>query len=200
MRIEQKLYQEAVALIRQRYPMGWGGAAALCTEEGTILTSVAPEVINASTELCIETGAICEAHKLNEAVTHIICVVRDDEKSDFKVLTPCGICQERLLYWGPKVKAAVYTSDGELLFKALEELQPYHCYRAYDKSHFQPHRCPICKKDNNCGNLLQEEQYTPCWCTKVRFPSGIFDLIPPEQRGKACICKECVERFVNGEM
>lgn len=55
MNIEQKLYDTAVDLIKKRYPTGWGGAAAMYTEDGRILTSVAPEVINASTELCIET-------------------------------------------------------------------------------------------------------------------------------------------------
>lgn len=37
----------------------------MLTEGGRILTSVSPEVINASAELCMETGAILEAHKLN---------------------------------------------------------------------------------------------------------------------------------------
>ncbi|GAA3412073.1 hypothetical protein GCM10020370_62740 [Paenibacillus hodogayensis] len=40
----------------------------MCTENGLILTSVAPEVINASTVLCIETVAILEAHKLNKKI------------------------------------------------------------------------------------------------------------------------------------
>lgn len=129
--VEQKLYDAAVELIKNRYPHGWGGAAAMYTSNGHILTSVAPEGINASTELCIETGAICEAHKLNEAVTLSICVVRDDEKSNFKVLTPCGVCQERLFYWGENVKAAVHLASGELVFKRLKEIQPYHWSNAY---------------------------------------------------------------------
>ncbi len=58
MNIEQKLYQAAIGLIEKRHPTGWGGAAAMYTNNGEILTSVSPEVINASTELCIETGAI----------------------------------------------------------------------------------------------------------------------------------------------
>lgn len=58
MEIEQRLFQAAVDLIERRYPTGWGGAAAMYTDNGEILTSVAPEVINASTELCMETGAI----------------------------------------------------------------------------------------------------------------------------------------------
>ncbi|WP_071458868.1 cytidine deaminase [Bacillus massilinigeriensis] len=131
MDIEQRLYEAATELIKQRYPSGWGGAAAMYTEDGKILTSVAPEVINASTELCIETGAILEAHKHNTKITYSICVVRDDERAEFKVLTPCGVCQERLFYWGSGVKAAVTNQDGKLVYKTLKEIQPYHWYRAY---------------------------------------------------------------------
>ncbi len=98
MDIEKKLYDSAVELIKEKYPSDWGGAAAMALEDDTILTSIAPEVIVASTELCIETGAILEAHKLGKKVTHSICVVRDDEHSEFKVLSPCGVCQERLIY------------------------------------------------------------------------------------------------------
>ncbi|KDP12231.1 cytidine deaminase [Staphylococcus chromogenes MU 970] len=58
----------------------------MCSKKGEIYISVAPEVINASTELCIETGAILEAHKFNDIITHSICVVRDDEYTEFKVL------------------------------------------------------------------------------------------------------------------
>ncbi|WP_010275893.1 cytidine deaminase [Paenibacillus senegalensis] len=130
-RIEQAIYEAAVELVNQRYPIGWGGAAAVYTDNGLILTSVAPEIINASTELCIETGAILEAHKLNVKITHSICVVRDNEKSEYKVLTPCGICQERLFYWGSKVKAGITNSEEKIIFKTLEELQPYHWYKAY---------------------------------------------------------------------
>lgn len=130
--IEQKLYQAAKELIEKRYPTGWGGAAAMYTNDGEILTSVSPEVINASTELCIETGAILEAHKFNTKITHSICVVRDAENEDFKVLTPCGVCQERLFYWGRDVKVAVYSNDEKpFLFKTLEEVQPYHWSKAY---------------------------------------------------------------------
>lgn len=129
--IEQKLYLAAIDLIKTRYPSGWGGAAAMYTENGQIVTSVSPAVINASTELCIETGAILEAHKLNEKITHSLCVVRDDENSDFKVLTPCGVCQERLYYWGSDVKAAITTKDENVTFKTLEEIQPYHWTKAY---------------------------------------------------------------------
>ncbi|MBO9129901.1 cytidine deaminase [Bacillus sp. 165] len=131
MKQEEELYNCAVEFIKKRYPKGWGGAAAMLTDQGEILISVAPEVINASTELCMETGAICEAHKINQQVTHSICVVRDDEYADFKVLTPCGVCQERLFYWGSEVKAGVYSPEGKIIYKSLAEIQPYHWYEAY---------------------------------------------------------------------
>ncbi|MFC7319976.1 cytidine deaminase [Halobacillus campisalis] len=132
MDIVRKLYQAAKELLERRYPTGWGGAAAMYTIEDEVLTSVAPEVINASTELCIETGAILEAHKYNTKITHSICVVRDNENEEFKVLTPCGVCQERLIYWGRDVKVAVSSNDEKsLLFKTLEEVQPHHWSKAY---------------------------------------------------------------------
>lgn len=131
MNIEQQLFEAAKELIETRYPNGWGGAAAMATDDGRILTSVAPEVVNASTELCIETGAILEAHKLNCRITHTICVVRDDEQAPFKILSPCGVCQERLFYFGAAVKAAVTNPEQALVFKALHELQPYHWLKAY---------------------------------------------------------------------
>lgn len=131
MNIERQLYDAAMELIRMRYPRGWGGAAALYTAGGRVLTSVAPEVINASTELCIETGAICEAHKWGDAVTHSLCVVRDNDDMPFKILSPCGVCQKRLWFWGNDVLAAISSHDGQLVFKRLKELQPYHWSRAY---------------------------------------------------------------------
>lgn len=129
--IEQKLFEEAANFVKLRYPQGWGGAAAVYTEAGSFLISVAPEVINDATHLCMETGAYLEAHKLNERVTHSICVARDDEHSQFKVLTPCGVCQERLFFWGEDVKAAVHDPDGAIIYKRLDEIQPYHWTKAY---------------------------------------------------------------------
>lgn len=131
MNIEQTLYDTAVDFIKKRYPTGWGGAAVIHTDDNRILISVAIDVFNASAELCIETGAICEAHKFNVKVTHCICVVRDDEHSEFKVLTPCGICQERLRFWGEDVLVGVTTSDKSLKYVRLGELMPYYWGKAY---------------------------------------------------------------------
>lgn len=124
--LEQDLYQAAKDLIKQRYPIGWGGGAAIRTKTGKILTSVAPDVKNDSLSLCIEVGAYLEAYKLDEVVTHSLCCCRKDEKSDFLILSPCGICQERLVYWGVDVKVAISAPENQLTFKTIRELQPYH--------------------------------------------------------------------------
>ncbi|KAB2823381.1 MULTISPECIES: cytidine deaminase [Aliivibrio] len=124
--IGKLLYKSAVELIESRYPNGWGGAAAVRTESGKILTSVAPDVKNDGLSLCMEVGAYLEAHKLNEVVTHSLCICREDENSEFLILSPCGICQERLVHWGGNVQAAITTPDNALVFKSLRELMPNH--------------------------------------------------------------------------
>lgn len=129
-KIENEMYGIAKEFIEKRYPEGWGGAAVIHTEEGHYFTSVSIETANASAVLCVETGAILEAHKYNETVTHCLCLVRDDEKSPFKILTPCGICQERLRFWG-NVQVAVTTADNSLQFVPLYDLQPHHWTNAY---------------------------------------------------------------------
>lgn len=126
MSIDTDLHSAAIKLANERYPTGWAGAAAVRTASGKILTSVAPDVKNDSLNLCMEVGAYLEAHKLNEKVTHSLCLSRDSESGDFVILTPCGICQERLTHWGGDVLAAVTNSKNELIFKTVRDLQPYH--------------------------------------------------------------------------
>ncbi|MCG9552742.1 cytidine deaminase [Vibrio sp. Isolate31] len=123
---EQELYHAAVELIKIRYPRGWGGAAAVRTETGKILTSIAPDTKNDALSLCMEVGAFLEAHKLNEKVTHSLCICREDESTEFLVLSPCGVCQERLVHWGGDVKAAISTKENKLVFKTIRELMPHH--------------------------------------------------------------------------
>ena len=94
-------------MIETRYPTGWGGAGVVHTQQGSYFTSVAErDTANSSVILCIETGAMLEAHKYNEKVTHCLCLVRDDEHAPDKVLSPGGVRQERLRYWGSGVQVA----------------------------------------------------------------------------------------------
>ncbi|HAS6231259.1 TPA: cytidine deaminase [Vibrio vulnificus] len=126
--IEKELYQAAIELVNMRYPSGWGGAAAVRTESGKILTSIAPDTKNDALSLCMEVGAYLEAHKLNERVTHSLCLCRESEseKDEFLILSPCGVCQERLVHWGGDVKAAITTPENALVFRTIRELMPHH--------------------------------------------------------------------------
>lgn len=54
-------------------------------------------------------------------------------------------------------------------------------------------KCPICNKENNCGNELEK---ATCWCTTETFPEGIFDLVPEDKRYKACICRGCIKEYI----
>ncbi len=137
LKIGEKMYQTAVELIQHRYPTGWGGAAVIRTEDDSYYTSVAIETANGGAQLCIEVGAMCEAHKFNTKVTHSLCVVRDDENSPFKVLTACGICQERLRFWGTDVFVGVTDAQNTLKFVTLDELQPFHWSSAYPQSELE---------------------------------------------------------------
>lgn len=44
-----------------------------------------------------------EVHKLNKKVTHTLCLCRQNDNDNYEILTPCGVCQERLYYWGLNV-------------------------------------------------------------------------------------------------
>lgn len=138
--IEREMYRRAVELIEKRYPTGWGGVGVVHTSAGNYFTSVSIDTANASAVLCIETGAMLEAHKYNEKVTHCMCLVRENENAPYQVLSPCGLCQERLRYWGIDVQVAVTNRQEPLKFVELKELQLYHwtdAYPAEELEHWQ---------------------------------------------------------------
>ena len=126
------MYDQALAFINRRFPSGWGGCAVMHTEDGRFLTSVFLESFNGSAGLCMETGAMCEAQKYNLKITHSLCLSRDSEKERPRILTACGICQERLRYWGEDVKVAVSNPENQVIFRSLKELNPYYWGDAFD--------------------------------------------------------------------
>jgi hypothetical protein len=50
--------------------------------------------------------------------------------------------------------------------------------------------CPLCGKDNNC-----QHGQGGCWCDSIKFPKYILDMVPADKKGKACICKSCLEKY-----
>ena len=127
MNLEKEMFDKALEFLNNRYGENKAcGVAILRIETGEYLISVCPECANSSADLCAEVGAICEAHKLNKRVTHSLCICRQKDNAPYEILSPCGICQERLFFWGKDVRCAISTKDNSIVFKTLEELQPYY--------------------------------------------------------------------------
>ena len=103
--LDERLVETAITQAERRFPNGGGGAAELYLLDGRILTSVAFDSPNEKVNLCHETGATCEADRLNLPVTASVCVERASETDPFFTLTPCGVCQEQLALWGPTLKS-----------------------------------------------------------------------------------------------
>ncbi|URN96447.1 MAG: cysteine-rich CWC family protein [Candidatus Pristimantibacillus lignocellulolyticus] len=57
-------------------------------------------------------------------------------------------------------------------------------------------KCPICSNDNKCGNLANELN-EKCWCSKEYFSKEVLTMIPANQLGKSCICKDCLDKYNN---
>lgn len=134
MKVDKKLYESAVKFLNERFPNKTeGGVAAMYTNTGKILLSTYADSPNDGACLCYETGAICEAHKLNEKITATICLSREENKEPV-VLTPCGICQERLAYWGLDISVAVPKKGNstEYMVVKLSEVQPYYWRNCFE--------------------------------------------------------------------
>jgi len=134
MRLDQDLVDAARELLERRFLGEEGIAAAMYTEDGTVLTSVFFEPEWGSAMLCAEAGAVCEAEKLGKRVTASVCVSRVSGSDPILVLTPCGICQERLFHWGGELEVAVPdpTDPTRWIAKTLNEVQPYHWVNAFE--------------------------------------------------------------------
>ncbi len=51
--------------------------------------------------------------------------------------------------------------------------------------------CPLCQQDNGCEANTGKK----CWCADVVIPKLLLDLVPVAQRGQACICRACIDRY-----
>jgi cytidine deaminase len=125
MKVDKKLFDSVVDFIEKRFGKNSDeGAAGIYTDSGKLIISTAPEALNDSVSLCHETGAYCEAYKLNEKIVASVCVHQGKDGKNI-VLTPCGVCQERLFLYGGDVEVGVPDKEG---FKSvmLKDVQPYY--------------------------------------------------------------------------
>ena len=113
-------------LIETRFPDGEERrAAAVLLADGTILTGTAPDAANPAVEVCHEIEPYAGAFRLNQAVVASVCLHRDDH-GQFLVLSPCGVCRERLAVHGPDVLVGVAAPEDptQVVWKALRDVLP----------------------------------------------------------------------------
>jgi cytidine deaminase len=126
--LDQRLVDAAIRFVERRFPgVPWAGAAAMYTDDGSILVSTALEVVNDSVALCHEVGAMCEAYARDRKIVATVCVSRADD-GRFVILPACGVCQERLWYWGGKVQVAVPLAEDSSRWEGvtLAEMSPHY--------------------------------------------------------------------------
>jgi hypothetical protein len=56
--------------------------------------------------------------------------------------------------------------------------------------------CPLCGRPNQCAPARSGNLHASCWCASAKFPLGLLARVPAEVRGKACICRDCLEKYL----
>ncbi|MFY3385832.1 cysteine-rich CWC family protein [Paracidovorax sp. MALMAid1276] len=53
-----------------------------------------------------------------------------------------------------------------------------------------PARCPLCGRANQCAIAAGQPAET-CWCMSRALNAEVLRALPPDLRGRACICPAC---------
>lgn len=125
--------QACRVLIEDRFPEGGhDGAAAMLLADGTIVTGTAPSAVNPSVEVCHEIEPYAAAYRLNQGIKASICLHRHED-GRFLVLSPCGVCRERLAVHGPDVLVAVADREDatRIIWKSLRDVLPNYWMTAF---------------------------------------------------------------------
>lgn len=108
------------------------GAAAMLLADGTILTGTAPEAVNPAVQVCHEIEPYCGAYRLDQRIAASICLHRQPNGRTV-VLSPCGVCRERLAVHGPEVLVAVADRQDPtaIVWKPLKDVLPDYWMTAF---------------------------------------------------------------------
>jgi prepilin-type N-terminal cleavage/methylation domain-containing protein/prepilin-type processing-associated H-X9-DG protein len=58
-----------------------------------------------------------------------------------------------------------------------------------------PNQCPLCGGANECQLCSPAAYKGSCWCARVEMPDALLARVPENFRNRACICRDCVEKF-----
>jgi hypothetical protein len=53
--------------------------------------------------------------------------------------------------------------------------------------------CPLCGGPNGCAVAAAGSFEAACWCAGAAFPPALLQRLPDGSRGRACICRGCVD-------
>jgi len=129
----RRLMASCRALIERRFPeVPDCGAAAVLLDDGSILTGTSPDFPNPSTTVCHETEPYCAAFRLNQTIRASVCLHRT-LGDRYLVLSPCGVCQERLAMHGEDTLVGVPEGRDatEVQWLRLETLMPHYWVSAF---------------------------------------------------------------------
>jgi cytidine deaminase len=126
----ERLAGEVREFLATRFPTGDHGAAGVILDDGSIVTSTSPTATNPAVEYCHELGAFAEAFKRDRRILASVCFAREEDR--MIVLSPCGVCLERLRDHGDAVLVGVPArssrpagADDMLRWVYLREALPY---------------------------------------------------------------------------
>jgi cytidine deaminase len=108
------------------------GAAAMLLDDGTVLVGTAPEAVNPSVQVCHEIEPFCAAHRLGRRIVASVCLHRR-AGGRIVVLSPCGVCRERLAVYGPGVLVAVAgpPDASSVVWRPLADVLPNYWMTAF---------------------------------------------------------------------
>ena len=129
----QNLFQQCRLFIETRFPSeAEVGAAAVLVDDGVILLGTSPDFPNPATQLCHEAEPILAAYRLDKLIKASVCLFRS-YTGEFVVMSPCGVCCERLAAFGPNVQVAVPDTDkADVDWVQLREVIPYYWRTVFD--------------------------------------------------------------------
>ncbi len=101
-------------------------------DDGSILTGTSPSAVNPSVEVCHEIEPYCGAYRLGRQVVASVCLHRQPGGKTV-VLSPCGVCRERLAVHGPDVLVAVASRHDttKVVWKTLKDVLPDYWMTAF---------------------------------------------------------------------
>ncbi|MGB1014095.1 MAG: hypothetical protein ACPG4T_08185, partial [Nannocystaceae bacterium] len=174
--------KEAHKLVCERFPDRPGQVTVAYTVGGHILRGVRVDAVPDAACLCPETGPICEAARLRDPITALVTVAWNGPGAPIVVLTPCGICIERLLlHTHPEAEIATYDRFAEkgCVVKGYRDLMPRHPALPQREDHHQqgmrPIAAPLRRLADSAGIALLKQHFVDVFCEAMKgVPDGLI--------------------------